>query len=83
MAFTGDERGGVGRVSGREYDWPWESAARRNGWRRRRRGLWLPGLPRTAGVCPRLPKSAAHAELFGVCGAGVRRAWVLRGQDFR
>ena len=40
-------------------------------------------VPKLARTCPRLPKSAAHAELVGVCGAGVGRAWVLRGQDFR
>ncbi len=38
--------------------------------------------PKLARSCPRLPKSAAHAELVGGCGAGVRGAWVLRGQDF-
>lgn len=74
MAFSGDERGGVVRVRGREYGWPGESAARRREWRRGKGRLWLPGLPLTAGVCPSLPKSAAHAEPDGGSGAGVRRA---------
>ena len=69
MEFSGDERGGVGRVCGREYGWPGESAARRNGWRRRRGGLWLLGLLWTAGVCPRLPKLA---EVSRSCGTGRR-----------
>jgi hypothetical protein len=29
------------------------------------------GLPKVARSCPRLPNPLAHAELVGVCGAGV------------